>query len=416
MDKIVLNNGLKVFYKELSGTHSMSFDLFIKTGVRYESKNENGISNLLGNLHYRHINGYNQEQLFHKVESMGSNIQIFTYKDFMKISMKAHPVYYKECVDLFRNLFETFDWDEDVLQKEKQTILKQIEEENQYVDINEIAAKNYYGESPLSLPIKGSRDTINDLSLCQIRNFKKITLNNSDIAFFYSGPIKKEHLDYLKMRLSNVFLLDDKKSSKNIVPADFGKRSQGLFWSFYEWDYIDVDISFDVSIDENECFYLNILNCILGEGIGSKLQVVLREKLSIVFNVRSFVEKYDVFNVLHIQYSVDKNDFVFVFKTVLNILNEMKKNISNFEIESSLPFYKENIDFLLDDPQKYNFYYAYNSFILKHSLDTSTFVSPSDIIYLSQKIFTRNNIVITCLGDDSKINKKNLQEMLVLLD
>ena len=416
MNEIVLNNGLKFFYKALPGTHSLSFDFFIKIGVRYESKHENGISNLLGNLHYRYINGYNQEQLFHKIESMGSNLQIFTYKDFMRISIKTHPNYYKECIDLLKSLFETFRWDKDIIQKEKKTILKQIEEESQYVDINKIAAKNYYGESALASSIKGDCSTINNLTVEQISDFKKCFFNKNGTAFFFSGPIEKFHVDYIKEILSDVFLFDNMFRSREIIPTNFGKRPQNLFWSFYEWDYIDVDISFDITINEKEFLYLDVLNCILGEGIGSKLQIILREKLSLIFDIKSFVEKYDVFNVLHIQYSVNKNDFIIVFKTVLNVLNEMKNKISDCEIASSLPFYKENLDFLLDEPQKYNFYYAYNTFILKHSLNIEQVVLPSDIITLAKKIFISNNIVVTCLGDDSRINKKKLQEMLFQLD
>ena len=83
MNKIVLNNGLTFLYEQLSGTHSFSFDLFVKAGVRYEKIKQNGISNLLGNLHYRGINGFEQKQLFHKMESIGSSVEIFTYKDFI---------------------------------------------------------------------------------------------------------------------------------------------------------------------------------------------------------------------------------------------------------------------------------------------------------------------------------------------
>ena len=411
----ILCNGLNLFYKELVGTHSMSFDLFVKTGVRYESKKENGISNFLGNLHYRYIHGYDQEHLFNKIESIGSNMQIYTYKDFMKISMKVHPRYYEVCVDLLKNLIETFDWDEELFQKEKKTILKQIEGENQYEDIEEISSKNYHYGSPLALPIKGSYNTVNNLTLEQISNFKKVFFNKSGTALFFSGPIEKRNIDYITERFSNVLLSDNTMRSPKIIPRDFCKRLQNFFWCFNECDYINVNISFDVSISEKEYFCLDILNSILGEGIGSKLQIVLREHVSLVFDIRSVIEKYDTFSILHIQYSVNKKDFKLVFDTVLNVLVEMKKRISESEIETSLPFYKENLDFLLDDPQKYNFYYAYNTFILGHSLENEYVVSPSDIMLLSQKIFLPDNIVVTCTGDDSEINKKELQDMLIRL-
>ena len=412
LDNIVLNNGLKIFYKQLDNTHSMSFDFFVKTGVRYESRNENGISNLLGALHYRGINGYDQKQLFYKMETIGSSIQIFTYKDFMRFSMKIHPNYYKECIDIFKNIFVTYYWDEETLEKEKKTILKQIDEENRYVDIDKIVSENYYGESGLSLPIKGCYDTINQITVNQISDFKKHVFNRDSIAFYFSGPIRKEHIEYIKTSFSDVYFLDETIVAQNIIPKNFCNRVQNLFWDYNKWDYVDVDISFDVSIKKKEIMYLDILNCILGEGIGSKLQNVLREKLSLVFDIKSFIEKYDLFNVLHIQYSVKKSDFMLSFQTVLNVLCAMKREITDFDIDASLPFYRENLEFLFDDPQKYNFYYAYNSFILNNSSDICVSVLPKDIMDLAKKIFKKTNVVVTCLGDDSKVAKKELQRML----
>ena len=118
MNKLVLSNGLTVLYKQLLGTHSFSFDLFVKAGVRYETINQKGISNLLGNLHYRGINGFEQKQLFHKMESIGSSIEIFTYKDFIRFSMKVHPSYYRDCAEIFKSILDTYYWDEELLEKE----------------------------------------------------------------------------------------------------------------------------------------------------------------------------------------------------------------------------------------------------------------------------------------------------------
>lgn len=410
---MILNNGLTVLYKQLLGVHSFSFDLFVKAGVRYENKELNGISNLLGSLHYRGINGYDQKQLFHTMESIGSSIQIYTYKDFIRFSMKVHPNYYKTCVDIFKNIFDTYYWDEKVLENEKQTILKQIDEDNQYVNLDEIVSKEYFCESSLSLPIKGCYETVNAISIKQITDFKSSIFNKGNLVFCFSGPVCNEHIEYIEKNLSSVVLNNNRTSiKKNIVPKDFGKRIKHIFWDYYDWDYIDVDVSFDVSIDKKEVKDLDILNCILGEGLGSRLQTVLREELAVLFDIKSFVEKYDDLNILHIQYSVEQSKFLPCFQTVINVLNQLKNSIDNKDIETSLPFYKENLDFLLDEPQKYNFHSVFNSFILNNCCALESVITPGKLMALADKVFVPTNIFITCLGNDSEIDKNEIEIIL----
>lgn len=409
---MVLSNGLIVLYKQLLGTHSFSFDLFVKAGVRYETITQNGISNLLGNLHYRGINGFEQKQLFHKMESIGSSIEIFTYKDFIRFSMKVHPNYYTECAQIFKSVLDTYYWDEELLDKEKKTTLEQIDEESQYVRLDKIVSTKIHGNSPLSWPIKGSYDAINNIKVKHIINFKKQVFNKEGLILCVSGPIKDNHLEFIKKIFSTVVLSDTAIESKNIVPTNFGERKQNIFWDNYQWDYIDVDISFDVSFDKKENTNLDILNCILGEGIGSKLQTVLREELAIASNIKSFIEKYDEFGILHIQYSVEKSKFLMCFRCVINILKQMKTNIGTSEIETSLPFYRENLEFLFDDPQKYNFYNAYNRFILCNECNFDVKVTPKELMLLARKIFVPTNASIICLGDDTGIDKKEIQIVL----
>ena len=416
LKKIVLNNGLTLFYKELLGTHSISFDLFVKAGVRYEKIKQNGISNLLGTLHYRGIKGFEQKQLFYKMESIGSSLEIFTYKDFMRFSMKVHPNYYVECAEIFKNILDTYYWDKELLEKEKNTIFEQIEEENQYINIDKISSTKIHGNSPLSWSIKGNYETINNIQIKHIINFKKQIFNKTGLIFCISGPISEKHLAFIKDFFSDVVLSECVTESKNIIPPNFGKRKNNIYWINYDWDYIDVNISFDVSLEKKDTQNLDILNSILGEGIGSKLQAVLREELSIVPNIKSFIEKYDKFNVLHIQYSVEKNNFIMCFQQVINSLKQIKANINNSDIETSLPFYRENLEFLLDDPKKYNFYNAYNIFVLDNDSNFDRMVDSTELMQLANKIFFSSNACIVCLGDGTEINKHEIQAILKELD
>lgn len=404
MNKTILNNCLTFFYDTLN-THSVSFDLFVKSGIGYEKSGQEGISNLLANMHYRGLDGYVQKQLFYKMESIGSSLEIYAYKDFMKFSMKAHPKYYAECTDIIKAVFNTYYWNEELLEKEKKSVINKIFEEEQYIDINEFARNNIFGNMSFTYPIHGNSETICDITLDMLSNFKRKLFSKNNIIMCVSGALTEESLNFIESSLSTFVLADETNERNSILPKDYCKRKVNIFCEERDWECYDVDLSFDIPLYYKNTPVIDVLNCILGEGIGSRLQILLREENAIVFNIKTFIEKYEEFNVLHIQYSVQEHNFSNSLDLILNELNQMKCEIKMSEIETALPFFMENSEFLLDDPKKYNFNYAYNNFILNKSQDVSFDIQPDDITALAKKIFVSSNMTLTYIGKLSNSQK-----------
>lgn len=153
MNEFCLSNVIKVFYIALPNTHSISIGLYIKVGSMYENHSNNGITHLLEHLHFRRLGNMNQDQLYTKMESIGSTLRAATYKDFVRFYMKIRPKFLKESVSIFQELLSYYEWEEEDLEKEKEVVLCQLEEKNSYISIEPFVQKTVWKDSSLSLPI-----------------------------------------------------------------------------------------------------------------------------------------------------------------------------------------------------------------------------------------------------------------------
>lgn len=163
---------------------------------------------------------------------------------------------------------------------------------------------------------------------------------------------------------------------------------------------------------------VEILNCILGEGVGSKLQKYLREELGLTADISSFVDKYEKFSIIHIQYSIDKSEFEKSLYETINVLRQMKSNISTADLAVSIPFYNEALDFYLDDTSEINFLNCWYGFILNKSFEKTTIRCDEQerFMTLAQKIFKNKNLTLTVMGDISSDKKEKIKNILVKLD
>ena len=420
MDIIHLKNGADLIAEPMMNTHSVTIGLYVRSGTIYENNCNNGITHLLEHMHFRELSNMSQDELYYNMESIGSTLRAATYYDFLKYTMKVRPKYLKECINIFAQIVSTYSWSEDCFKKEKEVIKRQIEERESDFSSELIIRKELFGDCNLANSIMGSKENMDRISLSELLLFKKAVFNSINMIFCITGFISDADL---KLILSNFESLDI-KSGEKLKCSDLNNQ---LFCrkpniAFYDdnWSTLDVNISFDIDYSVADIDELKIINCILGEGVGSRLQKSIREELNYTSNIRSETEIYENFAVLHIKFSICKKQLLDCLAKVFSIVIEMKYNINRKDLAVSLPFYSDNQDFLNDDTELMNFELAYNYFILnRHSLKTSVTNSQEWITRLSdvaKGIFISKNTSVVVFGNCKGITEKSIKDIVGKLD
>lgn len=404
MKDILLSNGLRILYYQMPNTHSITLGMYIKAGSGYEKEEQQGITHLLEHLHFRRMGKMSQDELYYRVESIGTNLRGFTYCDFLQYSMKIHPVYLEDAVMIFKELFYADEWTYEEFEREKQVVVNQIKESNSYFDINREVKRFIFRETLFEKDIMGTVEQVSDFKLNEVQDYKKQIFHKNNVCICITGCVNDKNIEWIKKELESWNLQEGNAVEDCPVPQLFHRRGPDI--SFYKSceNILDVDVAFDISRNPEEDELRNILNCILGEGTGSNLQKKIREELTYSSNIYSYLERYKYFEVLHICFSVEKQLFAECLIEIVEIIKKLKTEITDKELSVSLPFYTKNKIFLEDDTEEMNFQLAYQIFVLggkTKELEENSYIIKK-LKSIAQQIFVSNNISVVVAGNSGK--------------
>lgn len=416
MEYMKLGNGLHILFHQMLNTHSVTLGLYIKAGSGYENADQRGITHFLEHLHFRRSGSMSQEELYYRMESIGTDLRGKTYYDFLEYSMKLVPSKIEEGVAIFKELIETNEWRKSELEQERQVVINQIKEKESYFSVDDEIRKCVFRNSPLAGKIMGTVEDVQHLHENDIKKYKKEIFNKNNLLFCITGCVESAKLKIIQKELEMILLPEGIEKPSLIIPQVFHCRKPDVVFKITRDNLLDVNLSFDISGDEKKGEFLTILNCILGEGVGSSLQKRVREKLGYTSDIYSYLEKYRGFCVLHIRFSVERWKLLQCLEEVIQVINELKENVSIADLDVSLPFYTSNLVFLEDDTSQMNFQLAYHNFILDDVLnkeilkkDGSTIV---EIQRLAQIIFKPWNASIVIIGNANRISKRSIRSVI----
>ncbi|MGE5371930.1 MAG: M16 family metallopeptidase [Solirubrobacterales bacterium] len=424
MNEFVVSNGIKIIYYPVNYVHSIVIGLYIRTGSRYEHPLNNGITHLLEHLHFRRMGTLSQDEIYYRMESYGSTLRATTYKDYLRFHMKVRPNRLKECINLFQAILGSLNWTESEYEQEKTVVLNQVQERDSYLDIGQYVSKAVWKGNALSLPIMGNEETINKIQLSDVIQYKQTHFNPSQIAFFITGCIDSNGIDIVNSELNKIALDDNQDVQKpGFQNIKYQPRKPDIHLINTVGSYLDVNVSFDVNYEDATREELILLNCILGEGVGSRLQRVIREKSGLTSTIGSELEEYEDAAVIHVNFSIHKKYVYDCLALVVETLNRMKDGIGTSDFDTTMPFYTENLWFWLDNPEELNHQLAHDYFVLNRAkrdiperIDLFKQVNASRVMEIAKLIFKSERASLVVLGSTGKLTKKEFTRILKDLD
>ncbi len=413
----LLSNGLYYMCTPMTNTHSIVMSLYINTYEDQTRYNKNGIAHLLEHLHFRRIENYSQKDIYYFFESIGTTLRAVTYNDFIRFYVRIPPDKLFLCLNMFIKLIETYNWTEDEFLLEKKVVINQILEKTDLINIDSEANFAVFGDSRYGKDIIGTVEDIEDLTIDNIINYKKSIFSEYNLLFSLTGNITATDSVCVAKKLQQLSFQKHNNNKKYNLPKSFMKRDKNIHIVNSEDDvFFDVDLSFDITYDYTSIRYVQLLNSILGEGIGSRLQMNIRENNAFTSDVGSFVDFYKKFAILHIRFSVVTDRFYECLFAIVQELKQLKYAVGDSDLNTSMPFFKTQLLFLEDDTLEKDFFLAYRTFVLE--LDKIMDVCEdfeqikSKLQTFAQEIFVNQNLSVTIIGDEKQIDLLTLEKIL----
>src|SRR5207244_724287 len=236
-DKTVLDNGLRIVSSSLPHTRSVSINIFIGAGSRYESDEIAGVSHFLEHMLFKGTQRRpTAREISEEIEGIGGVMNAGTDKELTVYWAKVGDHRFAATLDILADSLLNSLLDAQELEKERQVILEELAmTEDSPADMVNILIDEVVWPHQLM-----GRDTF---------------------GTWYPAEIP-DNTPRLRLR------------SKKTEQAHFCLATPGL------------------SAAHPDRYVLDVLNAVLGEGMSSRLFLEIREKLSLCYDVHSYVNHY----------------------------------------------------------------------------------------------------------------------------
>lgn len=213
----------------------IGFNVLIRGGSNYETKQNNGISHLLEHLivkKLQQVDGWVRPYYIDQL--VGA-----TYKNRIEFEGRILDTDKDQLEDIVKTIFGNIEFTKEEFEAEKQVILEELIEEEESEDYKYQLQESewVYGDSPLALPTGGTVKSINRLSLQDVQEWRSNLLSEENCFISIVGPNTHKQIDITledknNSIIKNTPIFVPKKPGSQLI-IDDGKEQVSYSESWY---------------------------------------------------------------------------------------------------------------------------------------------------------------------------------------
>lgn len=323
---ITMNNGLRLAYRQTANTRIAHAGIFINAGSRDEQPFEVGIAHLLEHMLFKGTKKRNSRQVLNRLEVVGGDLNAFTTKDKTVIHASMVMDHFERAIELLADVTFNSSFPEKELAREKKVIYEEID---MYLDtpdekIFDEFQEMIYHNHPLGNNILGSRESIQNLSQQDIKDFVKRNYFVNELMVVVVAPIPpkrivhicKKYLEMIQLEQGATHRLTPKRNGVfNLVRKNQFTQAHSLIGGHaYELDHVMRPAS------------MLLTNMLGGPGMNSLLNLDLREKRAYTYGVDCSSQSLTDSGFFTIYLSTDPRNMKKSRKVILNLLHDLASN------------------------------------------------------------------------------------------
>jgi predicted Zn-dependent peptidase len=416
IEATTLKNGIRVISEEMPHVRSVSMGVWIKTGSRRESSEENGISHFIEHMLFKGTKNRSAEDIARSVDSIGGGLDAFTAKEMVSYNTKVLDEHLPLAFDVLADMVRNPLFREEDIEKEKGVILEELkmEVDNPEYLLHDIFSSNFYKDHPLGKPIIGSKDTIRAFDRKMIDDYYRRYYSPSNILITAAGNLNhgrlvelaRQHFEDLRM---NGTLAPD------VAPVPHARL---VFRNKTSLEQTHLYMGVPAYPFSHELrFACYALNTILGGGMSSRLFQNIREKQGLAYAVYSELAMYHDTGCMAIYAGTAVETAAQVIHSIVKELREIKENLVPAEelrrakdnLKGSFMLGLESTSSRMSNLARQELHF-HRFFTLDEMIEKIEAVTAEEIRDIAREFFHSKNITLAVLGNlgDFRIKREEL--------
>ena len=302
-----LSNGLRIVHKPTTGDVSYC-GFVVNAGTRDENEDEHGMAHFVEHMLFKGTKKRRSHHIINRMEVVGGELNAYTNKEETVIYSIFLEPHFERALELLSDISFHSEFPQNEIEKERDVIIDEI---HSYEDSpSELIFDEFenllFRNSGIGHNILGTPDSLQKFDAAKVRAFSGRYYVPSNMVFFSLGKTDFKKIIHLmkkcvsqesgagitgKRVFPDAIPAIDIKEKKNTsqVHALIGCRSYSLF--------------------DSKRRVLQLLNNILGgPGMNSRLNMSMREKRGLVYNVESSYTPYTDTGIFSVYFGCDKRN------------------------------------------------------------------------------------------------------------
>ena len=306
---IPLANGIRIVHMQVKHSEIVHCGFMINAGSRDENDDNNGIAHFIEHTVFKGTDKRKSHHILRRIENVGGELNAYTTREKTCYYASSLKQYAARSVDLLSDITFNSIFPEKELIKEKKVILEEIDmyEDSPDESIYDEFYTYIFGNHPLGYNILGTKETVNSLNRVKIKDFIHTHYSADKIILTMVGDLTQKQAESLGKRFVE---------KMNILPVDDSTREvpqmQPQFAVKKEKDFAQSHVIIGCrafSGYEPKRFGMALINNILGAGgMSTRLNMEVREKNALVYNISSHYSTYQDAGVFTIYFGADQKN------------------------------------------------------------------------------------------------------------
>lgn len=318
-----LDNGLRCVHRQVPGAADCC-GVIIDAGSRDEPTPDQGLAHFVEHTIFKGTSRRKSWHIINRMESVGGELNAYTTKESTAVYTLAPRGNLARSVELLADLIASSSFPAAELDKEREVVADEIDS---YLDMPSEAVIDEFDElffagNPLAHNILGTEKTVATFKSADCRRWLDTRYSPSRMVFFYSGAMNVRQVAQCVSRHFSALNRTEHPLMRTqpdaVAPFD-AERPVG---SHQAHTLMGCPIG---GMGSDDRFAMSLLtNIVGGPGMNSLLNVALRERRGLVYNVEAMTTRYTDCGVFAVYFGCDHADTRQCTDLTLDIISSLR--------------------------------------------------------------------------------------------
>jgi predicted Zn-dependent peptidase len=290
IEKIVLENGVRIVVEPVGHVRSAAIGLWCKTGSRHETDEEGGITHLIEHMLFKGTASRSAKQIAEAIEGRGGSLNAFTDKESTCYYARVLSDETENGIEVLSDMMLHSLFDPEELTREQGVILEEIKrsEDEPSDHVHELHLHYRWGHHPLGKPIIGTPESVASFKRENIQTYMDRRYRAENVLLSVAGNVSAE----------SVKAAAEKNLGKipHTTVDSQPDRPHGVHQSHMvgkDVEQVHFCIGTDgTSLYDSELYTLAVLDAALGGSMSSRLFQEIRERRGLVYAIGTYTLSY----------------------------------------------------------------------------------------------------------------------------